>query len=326
VKTASGLPMKVLKSEVVDKSTAHYWSGRIRSAMGATVAGILNVGQELSAAKKACAHGEFGRLFDPTDAEFVGFSWQTGDKFMSVARHDAIRNPAHARDLPPSWYTLYQLSQAPAEQVEEWIAAGDVTPGMQRKDVARLLRGNSPPPKPTPPLPVGTYRTIVADPPWAYDEGWPEFADSAGAGGPRIDLPYQSLDLDGIFDLDVEALAADDAHLFLWTTNRYLRDSYNVAEAWGFKPSEVLVWCKPPRGIGPGGIFSNTAEFVLYARRGKPTHTTRVDSTWWQWPRGRHSAKPAGFLDLIEATVPGPYLEMFARDPRPGWEAWGLEA
>jgi len=178
--------------------------------------------------------------------------------------------------------------------------------------------------EPTPPLPDGIYSTIVADPPWAYDEGWPEYADRAGEHNPRRDLPYQSMAVDEICQLEIPA--AGDAHLFLWTTNRYLEEAYGVVRAWGFEPSQVLIWCKPPRGIGPGGVFSNTAEFVVYGRRGKPDHHERVDSTWWTWPRGRHSAKPEGFLEIVERVCPGPFLEMFARSQRHGWESWGLEA
>jgi hypothetical protein len=28
---------------------------------------------------------------------------------------------------------------------------------------------------------------------------------------------------------------------------------------WGFKPSQILTWCKPPQGIGPGGAFSKAS-------------------------------------------------------------------
>lgn len=186
---------------------------------------------------------------------------------------------------------------------------------------------------PTPPLPPRPsegqsdgFAVVVADPPWAYDEGWPEYNDQIGQKNQRIELPYQSMSLDEIHELDVKELAASDAHLFLWTTNRYVRDAFDVAESWGFSPSQLLVWAKPPRGIGPGGVFSNTSEFIVYARRGSPTHNHRIDSTWWEWPRGKHSAKPAPFLEMVEQAFPGPYLEMFSRSPREGWEAWGLEA
>lgn len=104
------------------------------------------------------------------------------------------------------------------------------------------------------------YTTVVADPPWQYDEGWAPFGPTSRGGDrpARRPLPYSSMDVGEIAALDVTELVGTDAHLYLWTTNRYLRESYDVAEAWGFKPSTVLVWCKPPMGIGPGGAFSIT--------------------------------------------------------------------
>jgi N6-adenosine-specific RNA methylase IME4 len=50
---------------------------------------------------------------------------------------------------------------------------------------------------------------------------------------------------------------------------------------------------------------------------------SRVPTTWFQWPRGAHSAKPAAFLDIVERVSPGPYVELFARAPRLGWDSWG---
>lgn len=182
------------------------------------------------------------------------------------------------------------------------------------------------------------YATIVADPPWAYDEGWPAVSTSPkavlksfpdGDTRERRPLPYKSMTVDAIKLLPVAQLAAEDAHLLLWTTNRYVLDAYAVAVAWGFRPSQLLTWCKPTMGLGPGGVFSNTSEFVVYARRGKPQHTERADSTWWRWPRvGRrvHSAKPEAFLDLVERHLPGPYVELFARRARFGWDYWGDES
>lgn len=168
---------------------------------------------------------------------------------------------------------------------------------------------------------MNRYRTIVADPPWIYDEGWP-----SGNGRSRIPLPYTALPLGHIAMLPIEDLAEDDAHLLLWAPNRYVIDAHAVARAWGFKPSALLTWCKPPMGVGPGGVFATTTEFVIYARRGKPKHTERMDSSWWAWPRsGGHSAKPEAFLDLVERALPGPYLELFARRQRIGWDTWGNE-
>lgn len=162
------------------------------------------------------------------------------------------------------------------------------------------------------------YRTIVADPPWFYREGGPT------TGFARLrPPPYSMMTVPEIAALPVGALAADDAGLFLWTTNAYLRAAFDIAVAWGFRHSQTLTWCKAPRGIGPGGAFSNTTEFILYCRRGRLPYKGRLDTTWWTWARGEHSAKPAAFLDVVESVSPGPYVELFARAPRLGWDSWG---
>lgn len=163
------------------------------------------------------------------------------------------------------------------------------------------------------------YSTLVVDPPWFYEQGGPT------TGTSRFPPPpYGMMRLAEIKALPVVELAADNAHMYLWTTNRYLRDAYDIAEGWGFKPSQILVWCKTPSGLGPGGAFSNTAEFVLYCRRGSLPYQDRIDRTWWEWKRGAHSVKPAAFMDIVERVSPGPYVELFARQPRLGWDSWGL--
>lgn len=168
------------------------------------------------------------------------------------------------------------------------------------------------------------YSTIVADPPWDYPGGWPMSNGQAQKGNRgRRALPYSPMTLVGIQRLPVETIAAKDAHLYLWTTSRYLRQAFDVLDAWDFGFSQALVWCKPPRGKGPGGAFSNTAEFVLFAKRGRLPAQTRIDRTWWEWSRQGHSVKPPAFLDIVESVSPGPYVELFAREPRIGWDSWG---
>jgi len=162
------------------------------------------------------------------------------------------------------------------------------------------------------------YSTIVADPPWHYEQGGP-----TTGWGPLRPPPYSMMPLDEIMALPVRDLADDDAHLWLWTTNRYLRASFDVATAWGFRHSQTLTWCKTPRGIGPGGAFSNTTEFVLFCRRGSQRPLDRIDTTWFEWDRRAHSVKPDAFGDLVERVSPGPYVELFARAPRLGWDSWG---
>lgn len=176
----------------------------------------------------------------------------------------------------------------------------------------------------TPPLPEGTYRCIVADPPWRLDTG-PDIMGGTGEAGHDA-LAYAQMSLEAIAQLPVKSLAAPDAHLYLWTTNRYVEQSYSIARAWDFTPSELLVWCKTPHGIGLGDTFRHTTEFVLFARRGHLTSRRIVERTWFDWPRGAHSVKPAAFYELVESVTPAPYIDLFARRARPNWTIWGAEA
>jgi N6-adenosine-specific RNA methylase IME4 len=180
------------------------------------------------------------------------------------------------------------------------------------------------------------YATLVVDPPWPQKGGGPlkgghaeGFIGTAGS----LPLPYATMTVQDIAALPVSDVAARDAHLYLWTTSRFLPDAYGVLNAWRFKPSTVLVWAKAPIGAGLGGAYGIATEFVIFARRGQLRTTGRVGRNWFTWTRPydergkpRHSAKPPEFFDLVRTVSPGPYLEMFAREARDGWDAWGDQA
>ena len=175
----------------------------------------------------------------------------------------------------------------------------------------------------TPPLPDGIFRCIVADPPWKLTTGPNAFGGTIEAGNEA--LPYEQMSLEDIQALSVQDHAADDAHLYLWTPDRYVEKSYGIARAWGFKPSALLVWAKKPHGIGLGGAYRLTTEFILYARRGSLEERRIIETTWFNWSRGKHSQKPAAFYEMVESVSQGPFLEMFARAERKGWKVWGDE-
>jgi N6-adenosine-specific RNA methylase IME4 len=182
---------------------------------------------------------------------------------------------------------------------------------------------------------MGRYRTIVADPPWNVMGG--PLAGGVGEGfkfpgdARSRPLPYQTMKAQDIAALPVGDLALPDCSLYLWTVNAYIEQAYAVARAWGFSPSTLCIWAKNPMGGGLGGTFGITTEYFLYARRGKP-QDHRVTGTWFNWKRryvnGKpsHSTKPDAFYDLVEQVSPGPYLELFARRARLGWNYWGDES
>ncbi len=173
------------------------------------------------------------------------------------------------------------------------------------------------------------YKTIVIDPPWKYGK-WGKaslnslFADSVH--NIEIDLPYEFMSLQEIAALPIFDLADDDCELYVWTTQKYLPDTFPLLHVWGFKYCETLTWCKEPRGTGQGGLFTPTTEFIVHGRIGKMPTKKRIDTTWWKVSRqARHSQKPEAFQDIIEQVSDAPRLEMFARRYRLGWDAFGNE-
>lgn len=175
------------------------------------------------------------------------------------------------------------------------------------------------------------YQTIVADPPWEYEP----FAASAATGQDRRkggvawakkELPYTAMSLDEIAALPIPALADRDCRLFCWTTSRYLPETFPLLEGWGFTYKQTLVWHKPDAYFG--GSVAPNAEFLTVATVGKPPCLGRMPSAVVTYAQRQlaHSQKPECWLDLIEQVSPGPYLELFARRARFGWDYWGDES
>ena len=164
------------------------------------------------------------------------------------------------------------------------------------------------------------YRTIVADPPWPYEnESW-----GVGAVGDE----YHTMTFEDICALPVTDWVERDAHLYLWVTNAKLLD-YDYAQlvkAWGFSYKTLLPWHKTAC-LGIGHYYRGETEHVLFCTRGRaPIEPARRERNLFQAPRGRHSTKPDAFFDMVERVSPGPYLEMFSRRARFGWQTWGNES
>jgi N6-adenosine-specific RNA methylase IME4 len=179
------------------------------------------------------------------------------------------------------------------------------------------------------------YSTIVADPPWQYAGGGPVGAGGAGVNNGATQVAagdhYSTMTTDEIMAMPVADLAAANAHLYVWTTNSFMEDGHRIARAWGFTPKTILTWAKvhqddPQRvSMKTGYYFRGATEHVIFAVRGSlPLQTSEGLPTAYLWPRiGAHSVKPDAFGDLVEKASPGPYLELFARSPRLGWDSWG---
>jgi N6-adenosine-specific RNA methylase IME4 len=137
--------------------------------------------------------------------------------------------------------------------------------------------------------------------------------------------------IDAISDLPVDDLATADAHLYLWATREAFREgaAVAVARAWGFDPVAEIIWRKP--NFGMGQFPRSGHEPLLVCRRGnlpfagpRNVHSVQDWKQVYDCNRGKgHSRKPPGAFDLIESSSPGPYVELFARSPRLGWDSWG---
>lgn len=112
------------------------------------------------------------------------------------------------------------------------------------------------------------YSTIVADPPWHYDAR-PVGGSTPGTMGKAQRFPYSTMTIDEIRALPVAELAGSDAVLWLWTTNKWLREAFTVVDAWGFQYRQTLVWGKN-NPMPVGSVAPSAAEFLLAAKRGKP--------------------------------------------------------
>jgi len=159
-----------------------------------------------------------------------------------------------------------------------------------------------------------TFSTIYADPPWQYGNQ----ATRASTGD-----HYAGMSVDDICALPIMPLAAENAHLHLWTTNAFLFDAQRVLESWGFEYKSCFVWVKPQ--IGMGNYWRVSHEFLLLGVRGSLSFADQSLRSWIEAPRGQHSAKPEQIRDLIHKASPGPRLELFARRSVEGWTCWGNE-
>lgn len=173
------------------------------------------------------------------------------------------------------------------------------------------------------------YKTIVIDPPWKYGcwgKGSKESCFKKNYNWEDSPLPYSYMTIEEIKSLPILSLANENCELYLWTTQKYLPDAFDIIKHWGFKYCTTLTWGKTPMGKGQGGIYTPTTEFIIHARIGKMPKKERIDTTWWNWKRqNKHSKKPEAFQDIVESVSDEPRLEMFARRYRAGWDVWGNE-
>ncbi len=171
------------------------------------------------------------------------------------------------------------------------------------------------------------FGAILADPPW-------RFANRTGKIAPehkRLSR-YSTMTLQEIMELPVSQLALPQSHLYLWIPHALISEGLEVMKRWGFTYKTNIVWHKirkdgGPDGRGVGFYFRNVTELVLFGTRGnlRTLAPGRKQVNIVISRKREHSRKPDELYPIIEWCSPGPYLELFAREKRPGWTHWGDE-
>ena len=207
-----------------------------------------------------------------------------------------------------------------------------------------------------PPLPKGKFNHIVQDPGWDFDN-----KNIGGAGKSGASFQYKTMKTIDIAKIPIQSIAADDAILYMWTTNQHLitgsmllkdfmeiahgmnpkdievfgkikvqSDALSVMICHGFTPKHIITWHKDKKEGWGGYSFNNVTEHLIIGVRGKGvkpfglTEKTMVSTIW----KKDHSTKPEEVWSLIEKCVAtqnwdNKRLEMNCRDPRKDWQPHG---
>lgn len=203
------------------------------------------------------------------------------------------------------------------------------------------------------------FTTVLADVAWEYNDKLRQ-SDTLRSSKDQYKSTMSVPDACALWDREMRTLAgfdiAPDAFLWFWTTNPMLLDgsATTVIRAWNFVPKQLITWVKgrvayldAPREAklvlqtGLGHYTRGVTEHMILATRGRCKDLVvdrgqnnvivteegplPLDQTVLVAKRGRHSEKPQEAYRLIENVCVGPYLELFARQPRNGWTSWGNE-
>ena len=170
----------------------------------------------------------------------------------------------------------------------------------------------------TPPLPEGKFDVIVIDPPWPMEKILRDVRPN------QIVFDYHSLNESELSELEIPC--ADNCHIWLWTTHKFIPMAFRLLEKWGLKYVCTFVWHKPG-GFQPVGLPQYNCEFALYARKGSPIFIDTKDfPVCFTAPRGSHSEKPEEFYAVLRRTTSGQRLDMYNRRKIEGFTGWGKGA
>lgn len=229
------------------------------------------------------------------------------------------RNASHAGEpLDKDERARFRQLAAGGDTVIEAIRTAISADEMSRAELLRkasAIRQAEKPPIVRPEPAVGTYSTIVVDPPW------PMAKIERDVRPNQVGFDYPTMNEDELKALHIPA--ADAAHLYLWTTHKFLPMALRLAEAWGFNYQCLMTWRKNV-GFTPFSWMYST-EHVLFCTRGGLEVQRKGLRLDFEAKVREHSRKPDEFYELVRQASPGPRIDMFSRETREGFDVWGAE-
>jgi len=254
--------------------------------------------------------------------------YQDAQIHKSFFEKDSSENIARACNVlhDKQFYKIAISSTVPQETLEKMAAKKSENPFYSASDAFREVRLESQQVlrqelKDNPiPLPTGTYRCIVIDPPWPIEKIEREARPNQSSA-----LDYPTMTLEEIEALPIADMASlEGCHVYLWVTQKFLREGFRLFEAWGVRYQCLMTWVKPT-GMTPYSWMYNT-EHILFGRVGSLPLERMGLKLSLDAPATGHSVKPAAFYERVSEASPPPRIELFARSPRPGFDGWGNES
>jgi N6-adenosine-specific RNA methylase IME4 len=215
--------------------------------------------------------------------------------------------------LPPHHYTeIAKLPEEKQREIIEEVANNNLTYEQTALLVDKVL-GKQPKP-----LPNGKYRTIVIDPPYPMEKLLRDCRPNQQA-----ELDYRTMTIEEIKNFPIRSIMADDCHIYLWVTHKYLPIGFEIFKTWGIHYECLLTWVKNV-GFTPYSWMYST-EHVLFGRKGNLPLMRKGLRLDFQAKVREHSRKPDEFYELIKQASPEPRIDVFAREKHEGFEVWGNE-
>ena len=167
------------------------------------------------------------------------------------------------------------------------------------------------------------YNTVVIDPPWPISLA----GQFEGKSHRPMEMAYHTMSLEEIARMGINRITNPGGHIYLWTTNKFLKEAFTILERWGIKYHITLVMVKPS-GMAPSLGYVFGAEYCLMGYRPPMKPFSKGGALNWfknQNNHGEHSRKPDAFYKIVELTSPGPRIDLFSRRLRAGWDVMGDE-